>query len=200
MLVKIIVTPHLTTGLIKMKLKLHVFLFAFFLLPSHLVYAQAWKTVYKKDEFTGKKEEITLVENSQYIVALACGDGPRGSDYTPRVLFSSKIVKGGSHKHVSWKIDNNEGFRRIYMPHSHGSYFYGPHYGNEGIKKKEFSDLLVSQMKSGNTILVSMDNKESSRLSLSGFANKYKYVEEQCKNVYPKLNQYYKQKVFYEVQ
>ena len=182
-----------------MKLKAVIFLSVF--LSSNIAYSQAWRTVTLKDEFTGEREEITLVENSQYVIALACGDGPRGSDYTPRVLFSSKNARKGGFKLLSWKVDNNKGYNRRYLPHSITSNsFYGPHYGNEGIKKKELSDLLVSQMKAGSTILVSMDNEKSSRLSLSGFTAKYNYVEDQCKNSYPKLNQYYKSKVYYKIE
>ncbi|MPW37297.1 hypothetical protein [Vibrio sp. B1Z05] len=172
-------------------------LFPSLILSSPFALANTWNTIHLEDEFTGQKQEVTLVEDNQYAIALACGWGPRGSYYTPRVVFKSKLVNGGNPKPIAWKIDDKQGVRGNYWHLDSG--FYGPNYGNEGQRMKDIADLLVNEMKTGNTILVSMDNKASSRLTLSGFAAKYDYVEKQCKDVYPKYDQYHTQRVFYKI-
>lgn len=177
--------------------KSRVILLSSLVLSSPFALSNTWNTIHLEDEFTGQKQEVTLVEDNQYAIALACGTGPRGSYYTPRVVFKSKLVNGGNPKPIAWKIDDKQGVRGNFWHHSDG--FYGPHYGNEGQRMKDISDLLVSEMKTGNTILVSMDNKASSRLTLSGFTAKYNYIEKQCKDVYQKYDQYYTQRVFYKI-
>lgn len=167
------------------------------LLSSGTAYANSWNTSVIEDEFTGDKKEVTFVEDSLYRIAIACGWGPRGSYYTPRILFKSKQPSRANPINIAWKIDEQDGKRGNYWHHSDG--YYGPNYGNEGQRMKEISDTLVSEMKAGNSILVSMNNKPSSRLTLIGFSVAYNHVEQQCKDVYPKFDGYHTQRVYHKI-
>ncbi|MEZ9831910.1 hypothetical protein AB4341_00030 [Vibrio breoganii] len=114
-----------------------------------------------------------------------------------KIVFKPKLFNHSYYKPIAWKVDDKQGVRGNYYHLDQG--FFGPNYGNEGQKMKDVADLLVNEMKAGNTILLSMDNKASSRFTLSGFTAKYNYVEKQCKDVYPKYDRFHTQRVSYKI-
>ena len=128
-------------------------IFLFFILNFSLILAKPWETITMFDNFNNPTGEISISKKSEYGYSVMQVVPNNNNIYTINLLTANKIINKKKTINANFKVDDSNSFSLIGHISRNGSLiiFYD-------------TTLLVSKMKNGNNLKISIQDFENNNL------------------------------------